>query len=105
MEPRCQTCRVLLGQALDLCVRARKMDAIDRRASHLAISQNPDEWQESGTFDAFVADNNAQNPHRPIATKSATVLLWMQEQYDLDLADWEARARNHLTAEFCEEEA
>lgn len=40
-DVRCQTCRVLLGEALDLCVRARKMDAIDRRNSTLSIAADP----------------------------------------------------------------
>ena len=103
MSATCQTCRVLLGQALDLCVRARKMDAIDRRNSALAIVSDPEAWVESGQFDRHVQRHNIQNPDQPMATRSGTVMIWMQEQYDADLADWEGRARNHLTAEFCQE--
>lgn len=35
-----------------------------------------------------------RNPH---VTKSATVPIWAEEQYQRDLADWEARARKALT--------
>lgn len=90
--------RTLLSEGLDLCVRARKMDAMDRRASTLAVSCDPEAWQASGRFDAYVARNNIEMPHAPIHTRSATVAVWMQEQYDKDLADWEARARKALLA-------
>ncbi len=88
----------LLSEGLDLCVRARKMDAMDRREATLAISSDPEKWQESGQFDRHIARNNTENPHAPIATKSGTIALWVQEQYDRDLADWERRARAALTS-------
>lgn len=31
------------------------------------------------------------------ATRSATMHLWVQDQYDKDLASWRARAASHLT--------
>lgn len=91
--------RALLSEGLDLCVRARKMDAMDRRQATLAISSDPEAWQESGQFDRHVARNNIENPHAPISTRSATVAIWMQDQYEKDLADWEARARKALLSE------
>lgn len=87
---------VLLSEGLDLCVRARQMDAMDRRAATLAVSSVPDEWQASGQFDRYVARHNIEVPHAPISTRSGTVALWAQEQYDKDLADWECRARKAL---------
>lgn len=87
---------VLLSEGLDLCVRARKMDAMDRRQAALDVSSCPEKWQESGMFDRYVARNNIETPHAPIATRSATVAIWMQDQYDKDLADWESRARTAL---------
>lgn len=86
----------LLSEGLDLCVRARTMDAMDRREATLAVSSAPDEWQKSGEFDRHVARNNIEYPHAPISTRSGTVALWMQEQYAKDLADWEGRARTAL---------
>lgn len=91
------TARSLLSEGLDLCVRARQMDAMDRRAASLACSSDPDGWQASGQFERYVARHNAANPDQPIATRSLTVALWVQDQYDRDLADWERRARHHLT--------
>lgn len=68
----------LLSEGLDLCVRARKIDAAlneqavrDRFPESAALY--PETYSRSGT------------PH-----------LWVQEQYDTDLADWERRARSHL---------
>ena len=65
------------------------MDSIERRDVALECSGNPDEWQKSGGFDKYVARQNITNPVRPIATKSATVHLWMKDQYDKDLFVWE----------------
>jgi hypothetical protein len=65
--------RLLLSEGLDLCVRARKMDEAERKLV---------EWQ-------------MQHPH---VTKSATIPLWAQDQYERDLADWEARVRAALAA-------
>lgn len=90
-------CKALLSEGLDLCVRARKLDAIQRRADHLDFSMVPDEWLASGHFDAFVAINNIEHPERPIETRSLTPTLWASEHYDRDVADWERRARQHLT--------
>lgn len=92
----CDDCRNLLSQGLDLCVRARKMDAMDRRESALSISKCREEWEASGRFDEYVERHNIDRPHAPIATRSGTVMLWLQEQYDKDLAEWEEKARQHL---------
>lgn len=88
--------RQLLSEGLDLCVRARKMDAMDRRAATLAISREPEEWVASGQFDRYVERHNIDCPDKPIATRSGTVVLWLQEQYERDLADWERRTRQAL---------
>lgn len=92
----CDTCRTLLSEGLDLCVRARKMDAMDRREATLKVSKCADEWVESGVFDEYVERHNIQNPDQPIATRSGTVALWLQDQYEKDLAEWERKARHHL---------
>jgi hypothetical protein len=93
----CETCRKLLNEALNLAVRSDQFDEQARREAALDASQCPDEWQESGRFDAYVERHNATTPHRRIATKSMTMHLWVQDQYDKDLADWKGRARRHLT--------
>ena len=92
----CETCRELLAEGLDLCVRARQMDAQDRRNAHLAVSCDPEAWQADGTFDRHVARNNIENPDRPISTRSGTVHLWVEDQYQTDLAEWERKSRKHL---------
>ncbi len=63
--------RTLLSEGLDLCVRARKLDESARELV---------EWQ-------------MRNPH---VSKSATIPIWAEEQYQSDLSDWEARARKAL---------
>jgi hypothetical protein len=64
--------RLLLSEGLDLCVRARKLDEMHGQ------------WCRHVRGDLS-------------ATRSATVPLWAQEQYDRDLADWERRAREELS--------
>lgn len=86
----------LLSEGLDLCVRARQMDAMDRRQATLAATSDPQGWIDSGRFDKHVAAHNEVNPDQPISTRCATMHIWMQDQYDKDLADWERRARNFL---------
>ena len=93
----CARCLELLNEALNLCVRARTMDSMDRRAATLAASVVPEEWESSGLFAKHVERHNIVYPERPIHTRSATVHLWVQEQYESDLAEWERSARKHLT--------
>ena len=66
-----EECRTLLSDGLDLCVRARKLDE-----PTMALEA---EWDK--------------NPHM---SRSATLPIWVQDQYDRDLADWETRARRVL---------
>ena len=87
---------ILLSEALDLCVRARKLDGMRRREAHLEASIDPEAWIASGRFAQFVEMSNADNRHTPISTRSATMPLWAADQYDRDLADWEQRARAYL---------
>jgi hypothetical protein len=89
-------CRDLLSQGLDLCVRARKLDAMNRRTVQIAACIDPIAWQESGRFDTFVERHNIENPAQEIATRSGTPALWVQDQYERDLHEWESRARKHL---------
>lgn len=92
----CDVCKELLAEGLDLCVRARQMDAMDRREAALKASKVPDEWVESGMFDKYVERHNIDRPHAPISTRSGTVRLWVEEQYQTDLAEWEKKSRHHL---------
>lgn len=62
---------VLLSEGLDLCVRARKLD-------EAALQKN---MEDIGYISS---------------TRSLTPRLWVQEQYDSDLVDWETRARKAL---------
>ena len=92
----CETCRTLLSEGLDLCVRARKMDAQHRANATVKWSAYGEEWEKSGAFKKCAEMNNRDSPHKPMATKSATMYVWMQEQYDLDLHAWDKRSREHL---------
>ena len=69
----CETCRMLLSEALDLCVRARKLDAQIEHA--LAAGTDKPEWE----------------------TRCATPALWVREQYDNDLKAWEERAIAYMS--------
>ena len=74
-KPSYDELATLLSEGLDLCVRARKLDSdqvaegVRSRAPELAAIEFP---------------------------RSATPHLWIQDQYDKDLEDWEARARGRL---------
>jgi len=94
----CEACRTLLSEGLDLCVRARQMDSMDRREATLAASKCRDKWEGGGLFEEYVEQHNASfdNVHRPISTRSGTVPLWLNDQYERDLLDWETRSRKHL---------
>lgn len=61
--------RSLLSEGLDLCVRAKKLDD-DANKAMIASRQ----------------------------TRCATPAMWVLQQYDRDLADWEKRARSELIA-------
>lgn len=58
----------LLNEAIDLSLRARTLDETTPRPGD-----------------------------DPLMTRSATPALWVLEQYDNDLAAWEAKARNVLS--------
>lgn len=94
----CETCRKLLSDGLDLCVRARGMDEMDRRENTLAISSEPEAWVEGGRFDEHVERHNASegNWYKQISPRSGTVPLWLNDQYQKDLAIWEEKSRSHL---------
>ena len=92
----CETCRTLLSAGLDLCVRARKMDAQERTNSTLDASSDGDAWQKSGRFATYVERANIVNPHAPLMPRSSTIALWLQDQYDRDLYEWEQKSRHHL---------
>jgi len=95
-DDRAELIERLLSEGLDLCVRARKMDAMDRRQAALDASQVPEEWLKSGLFDQYVAEYNKHKPDTPMSTRSGTVAMWLEEQYQADLVDWERRSRSAL---------
>lgn len=92
----CDVCRQLLSQGLELCQRARQMDAQDRTEAALSISGDPEAWKRHGLFERYVDLNNESRPHAPMTPHCGTVALWVQDQYDKDLFAWEAAARLHL---------
>ena len=77
---RMQMLEDLLSEGLDLCVRARKID---------------DGLKEKAMRDLFP---EAAAMYPEFWHRSATPYVWVQEQYDTDLAEWEARARKFLLA-------
>ena len=92
----CETCTELLSQGLDLCVRARKLDAQHRSNVAVKVSVCGEEWEKSGVFEKHVIRNNIENPHREMMTKSATIPVWLQDKYERDLHEWEQKSRHHL---------
>lgn len=94
----CDTCADLLNEALNLTVRGRTLDGIQRRADTLSASSDGDDWEASGGFDRHVARHNCTcDPWREIETRSLTPQLWAEDQFQRDLHDWETRARKHMT--------
>ena len=91
----CADCRRLLSEGLDLCVRARAMDAVDRTAAAMSVSTAGKEWWDANLA-ARASMHNATWPDSPMSNRSATLPLWVQDQYERDLADWERRSRAHL---------
>jgi hypothetical protein len=64
-------CTKLLSEGLDLCIRARKLDR-------------------------QVIDAMNAGPLHGVETRCGTPALWVQDQYENDLTDWERRSRQHL---------
>ncbi len=94
----CDDCMALLNEALNLTVRGRNLDMIQRRETTLGASKDPDGWKESGRFDRFVERHNITcEPWTQIETRSLTPQLWAEDQFQRDLHDWETRARKHMT--------
>lgn len=82
-------CKALLSEGLDLCVRARKIAAQERTNAIAEASPDTD-------LERLAARTNAATPEFDIMTRCATIPVWLQDQYDRDLLDWETRARHHL---------
>lgn len=91
----CEQCAQLLSEGLDLCVRVRSLDAQDRTNVQISRSSAPKEWWDEN-LGKRAALHNEIFPDQPMATKSATIPLWVQDQYEKDLAEWERKARHHL---------
>lgn len=91
----CDTCKEILSEGLDLCIRARAMDAQDRTNAQMAISSAPKEWWDEN-LPRRVERHNAVFPDQPMSTRSGTIALWVHDQYEKDLAEWERKARRHL---------
>ena len=72
MAETCKTCKDLLSAGLDLCVRARGLDAQFRRDANLSASVDGEAWVKSGRFDEYVRRHNIHYPDQSIAPKSAT---------------------------------
>ena len=93
----CETCTALLNEALNLTVRGRTLDGIQRRSDCLNASCEPQEWLDSGRFDDHVTRHNCTcQPWNSIETRSLTPQLWAEDQFQRDLHDWESRSRGHL---------
>lgn len=86
-----ECCQKLLSEGLDLCVRARKLDAQERANVVADMAPEID-------LERYATRHNSAPYyyHQPMATQSGTVALWVQDQYERDLADWEQRTRHHL---------
>jgi hypothetical protein len=83
----------LLSEGLDLCARARRLEAQDRTNTSVSASKDGEQWERSGQLAKYAKMHNETWPDTPMMTRSATIPLWVQEQYETDLADWEKRSR------------
>ena len=84
-------CKDLLSEGLDLCVRARKLDAQDRTNGIVEMAKGEIDLER------YAARHNANDPDSPVLTRCGTAALWVLDQYERDLAAWERKARHHLT--------
>ena len=84
-------CKALLSEGLDLCVRARKLDAQERTNIIADMA--------TGEIDLprYAVRHNALFPDSPVTTRCGTPALWVLEQYERDLAEWEQKTRKHLS--------
>jgi len=71
-----------LSAGLDLCIRARNLDAQER--TNVMTEAFPEIDMER-----CAPRLNANFPDQPYTTKSHTIAAWVQQQYDVDLAAWE----------------
>lgn len=78
-----------LSDGLDLCIRARRMDAQQRTNDLVSVAPSLD-------LERYAPRHNAINPDQPVFTRSATMAVWAQDQYDRDLAEWERKSRELL---------
>lgn len=83
--------RGVLSEGLNLCVRARKLDAQQRTNDIVDIAGGEIDLER------YAPRHNWLHPDAPVNTRCATVHLWVQDQYDTDLAAWERRARTTLS--------
>ena len=67
------------------------MDAQDRTAAQMEISSAPAEWWAEN-IGRRAERHNATFPDQPMSTRCGTLALWVQDQYEKDIADWERRA-------------
>lgn len=79
-----------LSKGLDLCVRARRLDAQDRTNIMTETFPGIDMTRAAPRL-------NAVFPDTPYETRSATIPVWIQQQYDTDLTAWEADTQRMLS--------
>ena len=79
-EGREETLATLLSEGLDLCVRAKSLD-------EQAIKKSMRD---------FSGGDEAAKKWPETYGRSGTPYLWIQQQYDTDLAAWEAKAKATL---------
>lgn len=80
----------MLSDGLDLCVRARRLDTIDRTNVMIETLHGGIDMERAAPR------LNAITPHTPYETRSLTIPLWVEDQFQKDLAAWEAGARKLL---------
>lgn len=89
------TAESLLSEALDLCVRANKLDAQQRANTEHAASMKPEDW-DADRFARHAMRHNIKHPEIPMETAVKLIPKWVEDHYATDLADWQKRARAFL---------
>lgn len=92
VAPTYEALAAQLSKGLDLCIRARGLEAQDRTNAMVEAFPGIDMERCAPRLNA-----RERAREQPYLTQSATIPIWVQEQYDRDLLAWEDDTRSMLS--------